>query len=117
MNGTEEIGCCGAYCKTCREYKKTCKGCKPGYRDGSRNLIRAKCKMKKCCLTRGHITCGDCVEYESCETIHSFLNHPGYKYGKYKQALEYIRGHAAFLNAAKHWTSAYDKYLEENQSI
>lgn len=23
MNGTEEIGCCGAYCKTCREYQKT----------------------------------------------------------------------------------------------
>ena len=22
MNGTEEIGCCGAYRKTCREYKK-----------------------------------------------------------------------------------------------
>ena len=51
MNGAEEIGCCGAYRKTCREYKKTCKGCKPGYRDGSRNLSRAKCKMKKCCLT------------------------------------------------------------------
>lgn len=31
MNGTEEIGCCGAYCKTCREFEKTCKGCKLGY--------------------------------------------------------------------------------------
>lgn len=72
-----------------------------GYLDGSRDLSRARCKMKKCCLTRGHITCGDCGEYESCEIIQSFLNHPGYKYGKYKQALEYIRahGHAAFLNA------------------
>ena len=27
MSGTEEIGCCGAYCGTCREYLKTCKGC------------------------------------------------------------------------------------------
>lgn len=26
MNGTEEIGCCGAYCGTCREYLKPCKG-------------------------------------------------------------------------------------------
>ena len=64
-----------------------------GYLDGSRDLSRARCKMKKCCLTRGHITCGDCGEYESCEIIQSFLNHPGYKYGKYKQALEYIRAH------------------------
>ena len=65
MNGTEEIGCCG----TCREYQKTCKGCKAGYLDGSRDLRRARCKMKKCCLTRGCVTCGDCGEYDSCEII------------------------------------------------
>ena len=71
---------------------------------------------EKCCLTRGCITCGDCGEYESCEIIQSFLNHPGYKYGKYKQALEYIRahGHAAFLNAAEHWTGAHGKYPEQD---
>ena len=40
MNCTEEIGCCGAYCGTCREFEKTCKGCKPGYLDGSRDLNR-----------------------------------------------------------------------------
>lgn len=73
--------------------QKTCKGCKTGYLDGSRDLSRARCKMKKCCLTGGHITCGDCEEYDRCEIIQSFLNHPGYKYGKYKQALEYIRAH------------------------
>ena len=116
MNGTEEIGCCGAYCGTCREYLKTCKGCKPGYLDGSRELSRAKCRMKKCCLPRGNITCGDCEEYDRCEIIQSFLNHPGYKYGKYKQALEYIRahGHAAFLNVAEPWTCAYGKYPEQD---
>ena len=116
MSGTEEIGCCGAYCGTCREYRNTCKGCKTGYLDGSRDLSRARCKMKKCCLARGHVTCGDCGEYESCEIIQSFLNHPGYKYGKYKQALEYIRahGHAAFLNAAEPWTGAYGKYPEQD---
>lgn len=76
MNGTEEIGCCGTYCGTCREYLKTCKGCKPGYLDGSRDLSRARCKMKKCCLTRGHITCGDCEEYDRCEIIQSFLTIP-----------------------------------------
>ena len=33
MSGIEEI----SYCGTCREYLKTCKGCKTGYLDGSRN--------------------------------------------------------------------------------
>ena len=44
------------------------------------------------------------------------LNHPGYKYSKYKQALEYIRtyGHAVFLSAAEHWTNAYGKYSEQD---
>ena len=46
MNDTEEIGCCGAYCKTCREYQKSCKGCKQGYLDGSRDLSRAKCRFE-----------------------------------------------------------------------
>ena len=71
---------------------------------------------EECCLTKGHITCADCEEYDRCEIIQSFLNHPGYKYGKYKQALEYIRahGHAAFLNAAEPWTGAYGKYPEQD---
>lgn len=111
MNGTEEISCCGAYCKTCREYQKSCK---QGYLDGSRDLSRAKCRMKKCCLTKGHITCVDCTEYESCETVQAFLNHPGYKYTKYKQALEFIRAqdYTTSLKAAEHWKNAYGKYSE-----
>ena len=81
-------------------------------------MSRAKCKTKKCCLTKGHITCGDCREYESCEIIQSFLNHHGYKYGKYKQALEYIRAHdyAAFMKAAENWKNAYGKYPEQDNS-
>ena len=64
----------------------------------------------------GHITCGDCEEYESCESIQSFLNHHSYKYGKYKQALEYIRAHdyAAFMKAAENWKNAYGKYPEQD---
>ena len=106
-------------CKTCREFEKTCKGCKQRYLDGSRDLSRAKCRMKKCCLTKGRITCVDCAEYESCETAHAFLNHPGYKYSKYKQALEFIRAHdyAAFLKAAEHWKNAYGKYPEQDPEI
>lgn len=112
MNGTEEIGCCGAYCKTCREFLKTCKGCKLGYLDGSRDLRKARCKMKVCCLTKGHATCADCAEYASCETIQRFVQHPGYKYSKYKKALEYIRAHGyqAFLTVAQNWKNAYGKY-------
>ncbi len=71
MNDTEKIGCCGAYRKTCCEFEKTCKGCKPGYLDGSRDLSRAKCRMKKCCLTKGHITCADCEKYDRCEIMQS----------------------------------------------
>ncbi len=116
MNGREEIGCCGAYCKTCREYQKTCKGCKLGYLDGSRDLSRVKCRMKKCCLTKGHITCADCEEYDRCEIIQAFINHPGYKYAKYKQALEFIRAHdyATFLKAAEYWKNAYGKYPKQD---
>lgn len=116
MNGTVGIGCCGAYCKTCREFEKTCKGCKLGYLDGSQDLGRAKCRIKKCCLTKGYITCVDCAEYESCETVQTFLNHPGYKYSKYKQALEFIHAHdyAAFMKAAENWKNAYGKYPEQD---
>ena len=79
-------------------------------------MSRAKCRMKKCCLTKGHITCVDCEEYESCETVQAFLNHPGYKYGKYKQALEYIRAYdyTAFMKAAENWKNAYGKYPEQD---
>ena len=48
MSGTEEIGCCGAYCGTCREYLKTCKGCKPGYLDGSRDLAGRQNANEEC---------------------------------------------------------------------
>ena len=82
MNDTEKIGCCGAYCKTCREFQKTCKGCKLGYWDGSRDLTRAKCKIKRCCLTKGYVTCADCRDYDHCVIIQAFIHHPGYKYAK-----------------------------------
>ena len=96
--------------------KKAARAASRGILDGSRDLSRAKCRMKKCCLTKGRITCADYEEYDRCESIQSFLDHPGYKYGKYKQALEYIRahGHAAFLSAAEHRTGAYGRYPEQD---
>lgn len=108
---TLEIGCCGAFCKTCRECGKTCKGCKVGYADGSRDLAKAKCKIKVCCIGRSHATCADCSTYDDCPTIQAFHNHAGYKYGKYKQSIAFIRAHgyADFLERAAAWTGAYGK--------
>jgi hypothetical protein len=42
-----EIGCCGAYCKTCRTSTSgsICRGCKLGYGDGERDIDKAKCKI------------------------------------------------------------------------
>ena len=49
-----EIGCCGAYCGTCPELRKQrCLGCKIGYDNGQRDLKKAKCKMKICCMETG----------------------------------------------------------------
>lgn len=108
---TLEIGCCGACCKTCREYRKTCKGCKTGYGDGTRDLGKARCKIKVCCLRSGHATCADCARYDGCPTIQAFHRHTGYKYQKYRQAIAYIRAHGyeAFWERTADWTSACGK--------
>ena len=109
----EEIGCCGAYCRTCRVFKeKMCLGCKLGYRSGERDISKAKCKMKVCCMGKGYSSCADCGEYSSCDTIQGFFAKNGYKYRKYKEALEYIRanGYDKFLDVADGWGGAYGKY-------
>ena len=53
----KEVGCCGAYCKTCIKWQKEkypdqriCRGCKLGYDTGERRADRAKCKIKSCCF-------------------------------------------------------------------
>ena len=106
-----EIGCCGAFCKTCRAYGAACKGCKTGYADGSRDLKRAKCAIKRCCMAKGMASCAECSDYDGCPTIQAFPRHPGYKYEKYRQAIAYIRAHGygAFLARAANWTGAYGK--------
>lgn len=109
----EEVGCCGAYCKTCRVLlENTCGGCKIGYANGERDINKAKCKMKVCCIKKEYITCGDCSEYSTCEILQGFYHKNGYKYEKYKQATEYIRqnGYEKFLEVADKWKNAYGKY-------
>ncbi len=106
----EEIGCCGAYCKTCRVLiEKLCRGCKIGYRSGGRDISKAKCKMKVCCIKKGQNSCADCTEYSVCTIIQGFHNKNGYKYGKYRQAIEFIRnnGYGQFIEIADKWKNAY----------
>lgn len=109
----QELGCCGAYCKTCKVYRqKLCAGCKIGYVEKTRDLSKAKCKIKICCITKEYGSCADCSQYGGCEVILAFHNHEGYKYGKYKQAVAYIRdnGYEAFFKIADNWDNAYGKY-------
>ena len=108
-----EIGCCGAYCRTCPERRAgRCQGCKIGYGDGTRDIAKARCKMKVCCLGKELATCADCDSYASCATIKGFHGKNGYKYKKYQQALTFIRehGYGAFLKIADGWKNQYGRY-------
>jgi len=105
------IGCCGAYCGTCRALKDgACKGCKLGYHDGTRDIHAARCAMKRCCLMEKKLdTCADCPDNPECRTIQDFFNKKGYKYGKYRQSLEFIRkfGYRAYIESTRSWKCAY----------
>lgn len=108
-----EIGCCGAYCRTCPAFREqVCKGCKIGYENGEREISKAKCKIKVCCINNKYQSCADCNEYAACTTVNGFYNKNGYKYGKYKQATEFIRknGYDAFFEIADNWKNAHGKY-------
>jgi hypothetical protein len=110
-----EIGCCGAYCKTCRESStgSSCLGCKLGYESGERDLSKAKCRVKLCCFRdRGFETCADCPDYPACNIMFSFHDKSGYKYKKYKQSIEFIRekGYAEFLKVASNWKGPYGRF-------
>lgn len=108
-----EIGCCGAYCKTCPEFKNTrCQGCKVGYEDRKRDIKNTKCKIKACCIQKGYYTCADCDRYATCEIIQNFYNKTPYKYKKYKEATLFIKnnGYDDFLKIANTWKNQYGKY-------
>lgn len=117
---TKEIGCCGAYCKTCMNWQKekypnerTCHGCKLGYELDRRDVSKAKCKMKVCCFIERRLeTCADCSDYP-CKTLEAFWNKNGWKYKQYKKQLEFIRqnGYEKYLNSADKWKRAYGKLI------
>lgn len=109
----EQIGCCGAFCGTCPVMRDNqCKGCKTGYRTGERDLAKAKCKMKVCCIGKDLSTCADCGQYDTCDTLQAFYSKNGYKYGKYRQALEFnhSHGYCAFLDIASNRARQYGEY-------
>jgi len=113
MMSIGDVGCCGAYCGTCSVLKERgCKGCKTGYETEDRDISKAKCKIKVCCIGKKQQSCADCKEYDSCSTVNDFYRKNGYKYGKYNQAINYIRvhGYEAFLDIADKWKNVYGKY-------
>jgi hypothetical protein len=107
------VGCCGAYCKTCKPFiDSLCKGCKLGFDNGERDINKAKCKIKLCCFKeRRFATCADCPNLGSCKIIGDFYGKNGYKYQKYKKAVEFIQenGYSKFITLAEKWTGAFGK--------
>jgi hypothetical protein len=110
----KEIGCFGAYCKTCRASAASgfCRGCKLGYENGKRDINKSKCKIKTCCFRdRNFETCAGCNYYSHCKTIQSLYANASYKHGKYRQSMDFIRknGYRKFMNIADAWTGPYGK--------
>jgi hypothetical protein len=101
-----EIGCCGAYCRTCRPYTTGfCRGCKIGYEKGQRDIDRARCRIKVCCFRdRGLETCADCPDYP-CKLFDKYFSKKGWKYKQTRRQLEFIReyGYKKFLKIANKW--------------
>lgn len=113
-----EIGCCGAYCKTCRVLREgACIGCKLGYGAGERDINKSKCRIKVCCFRdKKLMTCADCADLVTCPTINDFYNKGSYKYKKYKQSVEFIKknGYGPFIAMAAGWKNAYGKICDDN---
>jgi hypothetical protein len=42
--------------------EQACKGCKLGYDTGGRDIDKAKCRIKVCCLKKRYNSCADCSE-------------------------------------------------------
>ena len=108
------VGCCGAYCKTCKPFVEGfCKGCKLGSAEGERDINKAKCVLKVCCFGERKLeTCADCKDYPTCKKIRSFHDKSGYKYKKYKQSIEFIREnrYAKYIEIAEGWSGPYGKF-------
>ncbi len=68
--------------------------------------------MKVCCIKKQFNSCADCSDYEHCETIQEFHNKNGYKYKKYKEAIDFIiqNKYEKFVKIANQWSMQYGKF-------
>lgn len=111
-----ELGCCTAYCKTCRAFRDgSCKGCRLGYKDGKRDIRRAKCKIKVCCMTKENLeTCADCRKFASCEVVQDWYEKASGAHKRYRKSAEFIikHGYDAFITQADQWRDAGGKLRE-----
>ena len=107
------ISCCGFYCKTCKEFVKgLCKGCKIGYEDLSRDINKAKCKIKICCYRdKQLITCADCEDLEECTLIPKRFKPGTYSFKKCRECLTFIKvkGYLPYIEEADNWKTHYGK--------
>jgi hypothetical protein len=114
-NSRTNIGCCGAYCKTCKPFTDGyCKGCKIGYESGERDLSRAKYKIKICCFKDNKLeTCSDCVKYSNCSIFNNRFKSGSYSHKKYQEALFFINNHGydEFIQMASNWKSSTGKFF------
>ena len=81
-----------------------------GYEPGGRDLSKAKCRIKICCLKRGFGTCAECSDFP-CNILKEFWGKKGWKYKQYRKQLEFIRekGYEEFLKRADGWKRAHGK--------
>ncbi len=103
------IACCGCYCKACKAFiDNSCKGCKLGYSTNERDINKAKCKIKICCLKEKKLTsCAECKEFNDCKTFNSKFKIGTRNNKKCIEILNFIKdkGYDEFLLRTKTWTN------------
>lgn len=107
------IGCCGTYCKTCKAFVNgSCKGCKIGYDTKERDINKAKCKIKICCLKEKKlVSCADCKQFSDCGIFNTKFKIGTRDNRKCQESLNFIKneGYDKFLLKAKNWKSHIGK--------
>lgn len=107
------VGCCGTFCKTCKPFiDGFCKGCRLGYENRKRDINKARCKIKLCCMKEKKLeTCADCTEFSSCEKINTRFGKEKYNLKKCMQSLDFIKknGYPKFIKKAEKWKSYWGK--------
>ncbi len=109
----KNIACCGCHCKTCKAFtSNNCRGCRLGYDSGERDINKAKCKIKLCCIkSKNLITCADCDEFDQCIIISAKFKPGSRDNKKCLESLEYIKNHGyiGFLAKADKWKNHFGK--------